>query len=144
MIRAGRGRIINVTSAPLGGIPYIGAYSASKAAQTSLSRTIAGEAQQFGISAFAYFPGVVRTAMLEWAASSPDVQSPLGGIFREMLDGGRDTPIERSTEQLMVIASGRLDALSGRYFHVNDDLDDLLTRTEEIERDNLYTQRRVT
>jgi hypothetical protein len=52
--------------------------------------------------------------------------------------------IEDSTRQFMILASGRADALSGRYIHVKDDIADLLQRIDEIERENLYMQRRVT
>ena len=37
-----------------------------------------------------------------------------------------------------VLASGRADALAGRYIHAeHDDIEDLIARTEEIERDDL-------
>jgi hypothetical protein len=52
-----------------------------------------------------------------------------------------DTPIARSVELLLVLASGKADARSGRYIDVDDDLDALLHQTELIERDDLYTLR---
>jgi hypothetical protein len=35
------------------------------------------------------------------------------------------------------IASGRADALSGRYIAIEDDLDALVERAQEVRRDNL-------
>ena len=75
---------------------------------------------------------------------SSDVHKRLRDNFQATFEEGRDVPIERSTQQFMVLASGRLDALSGCYIFVRDDMADLMRRTDEIQRDNLYVQRRIT
>ncbi len=42
---------------------------------------------------------------------------------------------------MLCLASGKADALSGRYIDVDDDLDALLQQAQAIERDGLYTLR---
>jgi hypothetical protein len=42
---------------------------------------------------------------------------------------------------ILDLASGRADALSGRFLTVFDDLDALLARVDEIGRENLYSLR---
>jgi hypothetical protein len=49
-----------------------------------------------------------------------------------------DTPSERSWNDVL-LASGKADALSGRYIDVDDDLNALLQQADVIERDDLYT-----
>ena len=41
----------------------------------------------------------------------------------------------------MTLASGRADALSGRYLTAYDDVEELIGRAAEIQRDDLYTLR---
>jgi hypothetical protein len=60
-----------------------------------------------------------------------------GRIFTEKLD----VPMERPVQLVVDLASGRADALSGRYVTVFDDLDALLLRAPEIEREGLYSLR---
>jgi len=48
------------------------------------------------------------------------------------------TPPELAPQLVRVLASGRADALAGRYLHAeHDDIEDLIRRAEEIERDDL-------
>lgn len=44
-------------------------------------------------------------------------------------------------ELLLRIATGEVDRLSGRHLSVHDDLDMLLSRTEDVLRDDLYVLR---
>ena len=44
-------------------------------------------------------------------------------------------------EVILTLASGRADRLTGRYIRVTDDIEDLIARAEEIERDDLLTLR---
>ena len=52
---------------------------------------------------------------------------------------GLDLPPERPAELVVTLASGRADALSGRFIRPDDDLDRLLASPDEIARANLYT-----
>jgi hypothetical protein len=48
------------------------------------------------------------------------------------------TPPELAPQLVRVLASGRADALAGRYLHAeHDDIEDLIRRADEIERDDL-------
>lgn len=71
MIPAKWGRIVNVASiAGLFGAPYIGAYSASKHGVVGLTRTLAEELREFGITANALCPGYVETDMMQQAIAN--------------------------------------------------------------------------
>jgi NAD(P)-dependent dehydrogenase (short-subunit alcohol dehydrogenase family) len=117
MIERGRGRIVNVAS----GAAYLPgstttAYSASKAAVHRFSETLANQLERHGIPVFSISPGLVRTAM---TGNFPD-DAPW-------------TPPELAPRLVRALASGRLDALAGRYLHAeHDDVDDLAARAEEI------------
>jgi hypothetical protein len=48
------------------------------------------------------------------------------------------TPPELAPRLVRALASGRADALSGRYLHAeHDDVDDLVARADEIAREDL-------
>jgi 3-oxoacyl-[acyl-carrier protein] reductase len=122
MIERGRGRIVNVAS----GAAYLPgststAYSASKAAVHRFSETLAGQLEPHGIPVFSISPGLVRTAMTD-----------------DFPDDAPWTPPELAPRLVRALASGRLDALAGRYLHAeHDDVDDLAARAEEIVADDL-------
>lgn len=115
LLEAG-GRIVNVNS--LGGarpLPGSSAYSVSKSALFRLTDCLAAELVSTRVRVFDLSPGVVRTDM---TAGSD--------LFRDMPDEAW-TPIERSVEKLLALASGDYDDLNGRFVHAEDDLDELLS-----------------
>jgi len=138
MIDRRRGRIINVASgAGLQAIATASAYCVSKAALIRLSETIALETGAYGIATFAIHPGTVRTPMNAClhdaeavGRSAPEVQQ----WFRQLYAEGKDTPIERSVELVLTLASGRADALSGCFLDVHDDIDAFIADAEAIQR----------
>src|SRR5262249_57137993 len=97
-------------------------YPASKAALHRFSETLARELAPHGIPVFSISPGLVRTAMTEAMG--------LG-------DAAPWTPPAAAPTLVRKLATGRYDALAGRYLHAeHDDLDDLLARIDEVrERD---------
>lgn len=121
MLERGGGRIVLTGSgaAYLPGSPNSG-YGASKAALWRFGETLAGQLREDGIAVFVFSPGLVRTEMTE--------------RFGDDLPW---TPPELAPRLVRVLASGRADALAGRYIHAeHDDIENLIERADEIvERD---------
>ena len=120
MVERGAGRIVNVSSgAATRAYPHASAYAAAKAALLSFTQSLAAETAEHGIAVFAITPGVRLDgddgAAARLARASPDFGSP-----------SPNEP-ERAGELVLRLASGELDALSGRFIHVRDDLDELLS-----------------
>ena len=139
MMARGRGRIVNIASGVLP-YPYLSAYVTSKTALVRFSETLAAETRARGVHVFAIGPGTTRTAMSEHSLTSEEGRRWIpwfGRIFAEKLD----VPMERPVRLVLDLASGRADALSGLYVTVFDDLDALLLRAAEIEREGLYSLR---
>ena len=121
MLERGRGRIVVVAS----GAAYLPgsrttAYSASKAAANRLGETLARQLEG-RIPVFPISPGLVRTEMTQ-----------------RFPDDAPWTPPELAPRLVRSLASGHLDALSGRYIHAeHDDVDDLAARADRIVEDDL-------
>ena len=121
MLSRGRGRIIITGS----GAAYLpgssnSAYSASKAAVWRFGEVLAKQLEK-RIPVFVFSPGLVRTRMTSWAP-----------------DDAPWTPSHLAPRLVRVLASGRADALAGRYIHAeNDDVDDLIRRADEIQERDL-------
>jgi 3-oxoacyl-[acyl-carrier protein] reductase len=117
MLARDAGRIVIVAS----GAAYLPgaqstAYPSSKAAVHRFAETLANQLQG-RIPVFSISPGLVRTALTE--DSFPD-DAPW-------------TPPELAPRLVRVLASGRADALAGRYLHAeHDDIEDLIARADEI------------
>jgi 3-oxoacyl-[acyl-carrier protein] reductase len=112
-------------------IPGMSAYVASKTALIRLSEQLAREAAAYGVKVFPIRPGVVRTAMAEEGRKAiPQIQ--------KMLDDGQDVTPQVVAELVLLLASGKADALSGRLFSVNEDLEEIVRRAAEVERGDLY------
>ena len=135
MIARKRGRIINMASgAGTFPIPDMSAYVASKTALIRLSEQLAMELKTHGISVFPIRPGVVRTAMVEEARGAVP-------LIQKILDEGQDVTPDTVADLVLFLASGNADRLSGRLFSVNEDLEEIVRRADEVERDNLYLLR---
>ena len=121
MLERGRGRIVITGSgaAYLPGSAHT-AYPASKAAVCRYGETLSNELGG-RIPVFFFSPGLVRTDML---GDAPD-DLPW-------------TPPELAPRLVRVLASGRADALAGRYLHAeHDDIEDLIRRADEIRENDL-------
>jgi 3-oxoacyl-[acyl-carrier protein] reductase len=121
MLERGNGRIVITGSgaAYLPGSDHT-AYPASKAAVCRYGETLANELED-RIPVFFFSPGLVRTDML---GDAPD-DLPW-------------TPPELAPRLVRVLASGRADALAGRYIHAeHDDIEDLIRRADEIQENDL-------
>ena len=140
MIARKRGRIINVASAAgTVSVPYLSAYVTSKAALIRFTETLAYEARPFGVSIFALHPGAVRTPMNEelLTTTSPKWLPWLEHIFQR----GEDETTEPGAGMVLFLASGKADALSGKFFMVPENPADYVGRTKEIVQKDLYTLR---
>jgi len=121
MLERGRGRIV-ITGSGAAYLPGSSgtAYSSSKAAVCRYGETLANELRG-RIPVFVISPGLVKT----------DMTSVFG-------DDMPWTPPELAPRLVHVLASGRADALAGRYIHAeHDDIEDLIARAEEIEGEDL-------
>ena len=117
MLDRGDGRIVITGSgaAYLPGLRHT-AYPASKAAVCRYGEALAGELAG-RIPVFFFSPGLVRTAMTDDSFG----------------DDAPWTPPELAPRLVRVLASGRADALAGRYLHAeHDDIEDLIMRADEV------------
>ncbi|MCW2964719.1 MAG: fabG 6 [Actinomycetia bacterium] len=121
MLERGAGRIVIMGSGAsyLPGASATG-YTSSKAAVGRYAETLNNELEG-RIPVFLISPGMVRTEM---TASFPD-DAPW-------------TPPELAPKLVRKLASGKYDALAGRYLHAeHDDVDDLLTRIDDLRTSDL-------
>lgn len=142
MINRRRGRIvITASSSGLAPLPYASAYAISKCAVIRLVENLAAETGEQGITAFSIHPGIVRTALMEFLAASPEDEKWFGGFFRKTLSDGSHIPPERAAELVVFLASGKADALSGCYIAVDDDVSEMVSQAKEIKENKLHTLR---
>jgi 3-oxoacyl-[acyl-carrier protein] reductase len=137
MIERRAGRIVTVASnVAVRPSPYQSGYAAGKAAVLSLTEALAAAARSHGVKVFAISPGYVDTDMTrrmhELAAGEP---------WAGTLGSGQTVDLDRTVRLVLFLASGRGDALSGRYIHALDDVEELAGRAEEIARDDLHVSR---
>lgn len=122
MVARGSGRVVVVASG-MGRFPspWTSAYGASKAAAAHLASSVAAELAGTGVSVFAISPGMVHTDMTRWSealiAHRPDLAH---------LPESAYLPPSAAAHLVADLASGRFDALSGRFIHVRDDREALL------------------
>lgn len=128
MIAGGAGRIINMASVSgTRALPMATATSVAKTALIRVSEGLAAQLGEHGVAVFAVHPGIVRTKLLEsYGFQIPDE---------------RFAAPERIGSLAAQLASGRYDALSGRYLGIGDDLDGLVRRIADIKAGELYTLR---
>ena len=139
MIERGSGRIINVLgSSSYLASPYNSAYTTSKAALYSLTRSLAAATMEHGISVFNYGPGLVRTELTEYMAG-PDMPPPASEAMKAALATDLRIEPQVSAEGVVYIASGRADAASGRYLDVRWGIEEMVARVVDSGDDELYT-----
>jgi NAD(P)-dependent dehydrogenase (short-subunit alcohol dehydrogenase family) len=143
MAERGRGRIINITSqAGAFRWPIVSAYSVSKAATIKLTENLAVEARRHGVSMFSIHPGLLPIGLTEGAfGDAVHPGSYEAGVYawaqRELAEGRGADP-DRAIDQILRVASGRYDALSGRHLSVHDDLDGVLAGVDDGGGRDLY------
>lgn len=120
-------------------MPLVSAYAVSKAALYRLSENLAAETRDQGIQVFALHPGLVHTDMVEYGLHSGEpgvVQA-----FEGWLADGVYIPPDRASQLAVFLASGRGDALSGRFLMPTDDEEALVERAGEIQEQDLRVLR---
>jgi NAD(P)-dependent dehydrogenase (short-subunit alcohol dehydrogenase family) len=128
MIARGEGRIVNVASgAGTFAIPYLGAYVTSKTALIRFTEILALEVDAHRIKVFAIEPGTVQTNMADYVLESEEGKRWLPW-FGDIFERGEDVPPIHAADLVVLLASGRADALSGRFFTIRDDVVGLVER----------------
>ena len=135
MMERRQGRIINISA--VGGrrvAPNLSAYCVGKAAQIRLTELLAAEVEEYGLSVFAIDPGFVITALAEQTMNSPDAQRWLPEMVARLKSRKKNSEgaddLARCQQRCVDLASGRFDALSGKYMELDDDLDDMVLELE--------------
>jgi len=137
MIDRRAGRILNVSSyVAARPTPYISGYAAAKAALTSFSDGLAAALLEHGVKVFTITPGLFRSALTQNL-----IESDAGRRWLADVGNGRWVEPERLERLVDFVASGRADALNGRFLHALDDLDELQARADEIAAEDLFAVR---
>jgi NAD(P)-dependent dehydrogenase (short-subunit alcohol dehydrogenase family) len=146
MIAQEGGRIITVASRAAERVgPNASAYALAEAAQVRLTEHIAADGREHGVFAFVIHPGFIYTQLGVGAMARADTQRWQPEFHQRLVEldqypeGG--TPMEAVTRLCLFLASGRGDALSGRYISVEEDVTALVRHVSVIQRDELYILR---
>jgi NAD(P)-dependent dehydrogenase (short-subunit alcohol dehydrogenase family) len=146
MFARGGGRIITIASgAAEVGRPNVSAYSIAKASQLRFTEILAAEGREHGVFAFVLAPGLVDTQFTDDALGRTDAQKWVPGFIERLAELRRNpaigTPMSMVTGRCVFLASGEGDALSGRYFGLDDDPVELAHHARAIQDGDLYTLR---
>jgi NAD(P)-dependent dehydrogenase (short-subunit alcohol dehydrogenase family) len=146
MIARRCGRIINIVShAGVHRWPTCSAYAVSKTAVIKFTENLAAESRRHGVSVFALHPGLATVGLTHLAMDmDAPPASPAGRAaawIRQQVAEGQAVPPERSARLVVRLAAGRADRLTGCYLTVDDNLETLVARADEIQQADLYTLR---
>jgi NAD(P)-dependent dehydrogenase (short-subunit alcohol dehydrogenase family) len=127
MLRQGGGRIINIVSSA-GTIPiaHLSAYAVGKCSLIRLTEIVDLEQRAHGIRAFALHPGTIVTDMAHATMQSAEAARwiPEGiAMLRARTPEASAADLARCTTIVAAIASGRCDAIAGRYLDIDSDLE---------------------
>lgn len=143
MVDRRRGRIINITSqAGAFRWPVVSAYSVSKAATIKLTENLAIEARRHRISIFSVHPGLLPIGLSETAldpgAPPGSNEARVYAWAQQEIAEGRGAKPEHAINQILQLATGRYDQLSGRHLSVHDNLDEVLAHIDDVRGQELY------
>ncbi len=140
MVTRRRGRIVNLVSR-IGArpFPYLTAYNVAKTALIRLTETLAEETREHGVAVLGLDPGFVRTGMPRAIGGSDSGRRWLPE-FAAHAEADAQSP-DAAVHLCLQIASGRADALSGRYLSVRADLDELLRGADAVRESATLTLR---
>jgi NAD(P)-dependent dehydrogenase (short-subunit alcohol dehydrogenase family) len=147
MVERGAGRVVNIVShAGVFRWPHMSAYSASKAAVIKLTENQAYEARRHGVTVFAVHPGVLPIGLSEEVfshrgAPADSYEAKMVAWLQRQFDEGNVVQPEQGAELIVRIATGELDALTGRYLKADDDVAQLLADAAGITAEDRLTLR---
>jgi len=126
-------------------MPFLSAYAASKAAVVRFGETLAQEVRDFGIAVNAVAPGMLKPRLLDDVLNAgPEKvgQSYFDFVKQEVANGG--TPIERSVELCVYLASDRSNGITGKLLATMwDPWESLEERISDLAGSDIYTLRRI-
>jgi NAD(P)-dependent dehydrogenase (short-subunit alcohol dehydrogenase family) len=133
MIERRAGRIIAVSAIGSHRVDFgMSAYCIGKTSQNRLIQLVAAEVKEFGISAFAIDPGFVITELAEITMRDPGAQrwkpEMIEALKARKSDPDARSDLDRCAQRCVDLASGRYDELSGGYYELPDNLDELLRK----------------
>ncbi len=142
MIAKKSGYIINIVSS--GGVgdphPYSTSYACSKTGLMRLTEGLAKEVEGYGIKVFAVAPPAILTEMTRFIMNDPGGKKWRPG-FSKIFEKGDDYPPEKVAELIVNLLSGKADKLTGRYFSVSQNFEDIIANADEIISRDLLTLR---
>jgi 3-oxoacyl-[acyl-carrier protein] reductase len=146
MIKAKKGKIINLSGGGSGGppTPTISAYVTSKVAVVRFAEVIAEEVKEHNIQVNSIAPGAVNTRLLDQVLAAADKLDKkfLERSIKQRETGG--TPPEKAAQLALFLASDDSNGLTGRLISaVWDDYQNFSKKLDEINRTQIYTLRRI-
>ncbi len=144
--RAARGKILLLSG---GGAtkprPFVSAYAASKAAVVRFGENLAEELREAGIDVNSIAPGALNTRLLEEVlAAGPEKvgRAEYESALRQKESGG--SPLERSTELCVYLASSDGDGITGKLISaVWDPWMEFAAHRQDLQETDVYTLRRI-
>jgi NAD(P)-dependent dehydrogenase (short-subunit alcohol dehydrogenase family) len=142
MVARRRGCVINVVSSGGVGDPHAHctSYASSKTGLMRLTEGLAAEVREHGVIVFGLAPPAVLTEMTRFILNDPGGQK-WRPTFPQLFEQGRDRPPELIADRVVQLASGKADALTGRYILATEDLDALVAQADRIVAEDLWTLR---
>lgn len=133
MVSRKSGYVINTVSS--GGVgdphPYSTSYASSKAGLMRLTEGLAKEVEGHGVKVFAIAPPAILTEMTKFIMNDPGGKKWRPG-FSKIFEEKHDCPPEMVADLVVKLLSGRADRLTGRYFLVLQDFDEIVAKADEI------------
>jgi 3-oxoacyl-[acyl-carrier protein] reductase len=146
MIKAKRGKIINLSGGGSGGLPQstISAYVTSKMAVVRFTEVIADEVKEHNIQVNSIAPGAVNTRLLDQilAAGEKVDKKFLERSAKQLETGG--TPPEKAAQLSLFLVSEESDGITGKLLSaVWDDYQSFPRKLHEVRDTQIYTVKRI-